>query len=103
MAMSKPRFTLCVLVSLFTLGLNISIPAQTKENKTETATVSGLVTLKGEPARNVTVLLQGQRSGVTTLLRARTDESGRYKVTGVAAGKCMISALAPGYATSGDN
>src|SRR5262249_21680018 len=101
--MSKPKFTLRVLVSLFSLCLEVSIQAQPRETKPETATVSGLVTLKGEPARGVTVLLQNQQSYAANSPRARSDENGRFRITGVAAGKYSITALAPGYVSLGDS
>ena len=42
--MSKPRFTLGILASLISFCLGVSVRAQTKETKPETATISGLVT-----------------------------------------------------------
>src|SRR5262249_12091826 len=105
--MSIPKFTLGILVSLFSLSLEVSIHAQSKEAKTETATVSGLVTLKGAPAPGATVLLQessqGPRFDPTSSPHARTDENGRFRFTGVAAGKYSITALAPGYVSPVDS
>src|SRR5262245_65639038 len=100
--MSKLKFTLGILVSLFSLSLEVSIQAQPRETKPETATVSGLVTLKGEPARGVTVLLMEQRANVNNSPRAKSDENGRFRFTGVAAGRYSIAALAPGYVSMGD-
>lgn len=100
--MSNPRFTPGILASLFSLCLGVSIQAQPGETKAGTATVSGLVTLKGEPARGVTVLLQAQRSNPASSPRAKTDENGRFRFTGVAAGRYSIFALAPGYISPGD-
>src|SRR5215470_11537454 len=101
--MLKPWFTLGILVSLFSLRLEVSIQAQPRETKPETATISGLVTLKGEPARGVTVLLQNQQSYAAESPRAKSDENGRFRITGVAAGKYSISTLAPGYVSLGDS
>jgi hypothetical protein len=39
----------------------------------------------------------------STILRAKTDETGRFRFTGVMAGRHFISALAPGFATPSDN
>jgi len=100
--MLKPGFTLGVLVSLFSLCLEVSIQAQPRETKPETATVSGLVTLKGEPAHGVTVLLMEQYSNTTNSPRAKSDENGRFRFNGVAAGRYSIIALAPGYVSMGD-
>src|SRR5262249_56137939 len=99
--MSKLKFTLGILVSLFSLSLEVSIQAQSRETKPETSTISGLVTLKGEPARGVTVLLQNQQSYAANPPRAKSDENGRFRFTGVAAGRYSITALAPGYVSLG--
>src|SRR5215475_13323240 len=101
--MPKSWFTLGILVSLFSLCLEVSIGAQSRETKPETATISGLVTLKGEPARGITVLLQEQRANANNTPRAKTDENGRFRFTGVAAGRYSISAIAPGYFSPGDS
>lgn len=101
--MPKPGFTLVILVSLYSLCLEVSIEAQSRETKPETATISGLVTLKGEPARGVTVLLREQMTNTNKSPRDKTDENGRFRFTGVAAGKYSISALAPGYVSLGDS
>src|SRR5262245_8508597 len=99
--MPKPWFTLGILVSLFSLCLEVSIEAQSRETKPETATISGLVTLKGEPASGVTVLLLELRANPANAPRARTDENGRFRFTGVAAGSYSISAVAPGFVSLG--
>ena len=56
--------------------------------------------MKGEPARDVTVVLQMQipvrPPDPETVLRARTDGEGRYHIDGVAAGRYSIMAFAPG-------
>jgi Carboxypeptidase regulatory-like domain len=91
--MSKLNFVLCVIVLPIAV---FSIRAQ-PGHRHGTAAVSGLVTLKGEPARGVTVLLleQDLRSGGAR--QARTDEKGRFIFEYIAAGKYWISARAPGY------
>jgi hypothetical protein len=79
-----------------------SVHAQVAETKAGTATVSGRVNLKGEPARGVMVTLQAQNQGASNAPRARTDESGRFHFTGVSAGRYSVSALAPGYVSPED-
>ncbi len=101
--MSKPKFTLSILVSLASLCLEVPIQAQPGETKPEAATVSGAVTLKGEPARGVPVLLQRQQSDMSSSLRARTDEEGRFRFMGVAAGRYSVYALMPGHTSPDDN
>jgi len=96
--MSKLSFALGILVLPFAF---YSVQAQAAETKAGTATVAGSVTLKGEPARGVTVILQTQNQDQPNAPRARTDENGRYHFTGIAAGKYVVSALAPGYFSLG--
>jgi len=92
--MSKLSFALGILVLPCAFH---SAQAQAVETKAGAATVSGRVTLKGEPARGVTVILQAQNQAAPNAPRARTDESGRFYCAGLQAGKYSVSALAPGY------
>jgi hypothetical protein len=102
--MVRPRITLGIS-GLF-LFLTIQITAQTvsKPSSAGTATVSGRVVLNGEPMVGVTVRLQRQQSDLpsTSALRAKTDENGRYHITGIARGRYSVIALAPGYIRTGD-
>jgi len=99
--MSKLRFALGMLLLPFAFH---SIPAQgapqSAEIKNGTATVSGSVTLKGEPARGVTVILQAQDQNASNAPRAKTDDGGRFHFTGLPAGKYSVLAAAPGYVSS---
>jgi protocatechuate 3,4-dioxygenase beta subunit len=101
--MLKPRLTILVLTLLCWLHFDYQSQAQTNETKAGTSTVSGKVTLKGEPVRGVLVslLLQQQfgRPNQNTSLRAKTDTTGNFRITGVPAGRYFISALAPAYVT----
>ena len=92
--MAKLSFALSILVLHFTFH---SIQAQPGETKTGTATVSGRVTLKGEPARGVEVILVTEIRWSANAPRARTDENGRFLFTNVAAGSYAIFAVTPGY------
>src|SRR5262245_19446102 len=92
--MRKLSFALGILVLPFTFH---SAQAQATEAKAGTATASGRVTLKGEPARGVTVIMQAQNQNSTNAPRARTDEDGRFNFTGIPAGKYSVFAAAPGY------
>src|SRR5262245_52274509 len=80
-----------------------SAQAQAAESKAGTATVSGRVILKGEPARGVMVVLQTQNQNAFNAPRAKTDESGRFHFTGLPAGRYSVSALAPGYPSPEDS
>src|SRR5215470_19395870 len=48
-------------------------------------------------------MLQNQQSYAANSPRARSDENGRFRITGVAAGKYSITALAPGYVSMRDS
>jgi 5-hydroxyisourate hydrolase-like protein (transthyretin family) len=98
--MRKLGFALGILVLPFAFH---SVQSQAAETKTGTATVSGRVTLKGEPARGVTVILQTQSQNASNAPRARTDESGRFNFTGILAGRYSVSAVAPGYFSPDDS
>ncbi len=96
--MSKLSFVLSILALPLAL---LSIQAQPAETKAGTATVSGRITLKGEPAREVAVALQSEdalRAGDRIAgARAKTDENGRFRLTGLKAGRYALTALAPGF------
>src|SRR5262245_45527055 len=100
--MSKLRFALCILGLPFAFfSVQAQGTPQSAEIKPGTATVSGRVMWKGEPASGVMVVLIG-RNSIPSNSSARTDESGRFRFTGVAAGRYSVSALAPGYASPND-
>lgn len=101
--MPKPRFTVGILVSICWLCLYISIQAQPKEAKAGTATISGRVTLNGEPVANVVVALQNPTGPPSSQgVRVRTDGAGQFRFTGVTAGRYVLGALAPGYVSPSD-
>src|SRR5262249_4543823 len=58
-----------------------SVRAQAADTKSGTASISGSVMLKGEPARGVVVILQPGNQATSNSPRARTDESGRFSFT----------------------
>jgi len=97
--MTRLNFSLSILVLPFAFH---SVQAQPGETKTGTATISGRVTLKGEPARGVMIILDGRTSFPSNTHSDRADENGRFRFTGVAAGMYSIYAFAPGYASPKD-
>lgn len=101
--MSKLRFALSVLVLSFAFhSVQAQVAAQPAKTKAGTATVSGRVTLKGEPARGVMIILDGRNPFPSDTHSARTDENGRFRFTEVATGTYSVHALAPGYASTED-
>ncbi|MBO0861317.1 MAG: carboxypeptidase regulatory-like domain-containing protein [Chloracidobacterium sp.] len=78
-----------------------SVQAQSAEMKAGAATVSGHVTLKGEPARGMTIVLQPQKQPrVGNPSRVRVDESGQFHFSSVPAGGYLVFAVAPDYVIS---
>jgi 5-hydroxyisourate hydrolase-like protein (transthyretin family) len=103
----KLHLTLWFSTSLLAIGFCPRVLAQTGAAKPGTATVSGRVTVKGEPARGLAVALQltqqNLSSNQSTVPRAKTDGDGRFRFTGVAAGNYLVVALAPGFTSSINN
>lgn len=101
--MSKLSFVLSILVLPFAFH---SIQAQEKpqpaETRAGTATISGRVMLKGEPARGAMVILRARGQDALNSPRARTDESGRFHFGSLPAGSYSVFAVAPGYVSHGD-
>jgi hypothetical protein len=101
--MPKPRFTISILILMCWLCLDISIQAQTQEAKAGTATISGRVTLNGEPVANVVVALQNPPGPPPSPgVRVKTDGAGQFRFTGVTAGRYVLGALAPGFVSPSD-
>jgi hypothetical protein len=104
--MDNWKFTSIVFAVLCGLSHQAAAQPQQRAVATGTATVSGRVTLKGEPARDVTVYLQSQRGAMPSnpneILRAKSGEDGRFRITGVKAGSYYVIALAPGFASLQD-
>jgi len=105
--MSKHKITICLPTLLLSLHLGYPILAQSGAPKPGTATVSGRVTAQSELARGVGVVMQPQQQShppsPSAVLRVKADEHGRFRFTGVAAGKYTISAFAPGYVSPADD
>ncbi|MBO0862685.1 MAG: carboxypeptidase regulatory-like domain-containing protein [Chloracidobacterium sp.] len=84
-----------------------SVQAQAAEAKTGTATISGRVTLKGEPARGALVVLRSEEAVRSTDrspgFRIKTDENGRFWFANLKAGRYTLSAFAPGFITPVEN
>lgn len=92
-------------ILFFALILTVPLLAQTPP-KEGTATVAGVVTLKGEPARGAMVALQPPggdvRFELKNVLRMKTDDAGRFRFEKVKAGRYVLGAIAPGYVAPGE-
>jgi hypothetical protein len=100
--MSKLGRVIFFSLLIGTSPLTLSAQTQGKNPKEGSSTVTGKVTLKGEPARSAVVLLEEQRSGLTSdSPGAKTDENGRFRITKIPAGAYFIRAIAPGSVAAG--
>src|ERR1044072_779879 len=90
MCSSARQTIICILL---VLGAAVCIKAQTSS-----ASISGKVTIKGKPAVGVTVVANdtlGQGNPMIKRYRARTDQTGSYRITNLPAGTYEISAITP--------
>ncbi|MGH9837346.1 MAG: hypothetical protein ACREEM_01005 [Blastocatellia bacterium] len=100
--MTGKSLSVCFLCCLSTI---ILAQTPTKPASAGTATVSGRVVLKGEPARGVALALLPQPGGPVnpaSIPRAKSDENGRFRFMGVAAGSYSLQTISPGYVGAGD-
>lgn len=83
---------------LLVLGIVLCVQAQTTTQKVANASIAGKVTIKGKPAVEVMVLAKDSneyRIPVMTRYRARTDQTGSYRITNLPPGSYEISAVTP--------
>ena len=84
--------------TLIVLSTAIYVGAQTPPQKVGTASISGKVTIKGKPAVGVMILATDSRDNGGSNIpgyRAKTDQTGSYRLTNLLAGTYEISALTP--------
>lgn len=101
--MSNRKLTPSLLLptTVICLLLQTALHAQTIDSQPKpSASISGRVTINDKAAPDITVMAQlGDRPPQQQpSLRARTDISGRYRLTGLSAGQYQIVALAPAMA-----
>jgi len=79
--------------------------AQTTNQSKPSSSISGKVTVNDKAAADITVMAQSiERPSVQLLsIRARTDASGRYRLTGLSAGQYQVVALAPAMTVAETN
>jgi protocatechuate 3,4-dioxygenase beta subunit len=102
------RFLSMLVLLLLVVSTGI---AQTSTSATKaTATISGRITIEGQPAQGVEVTLLRDDDwrrmdfglGIPPLPAATTDAEGRYKLSNVAAGGYVLLAHAPAYVIQGE-
>jgi Carboxypeptidase regulatory-like domain len=93
---SSARQTItCILL---VLGTALCIKAQTTTQKAASASISGKVTIKGKPAVGITVVANDSLGGGNPMMkryRARTDQTGSYRIASLPAGTYEISSITP--------
>lgn len=68
------------------------------ESKTDNATVSGKVTIKGKPAAGIVVGMRLSRPDqYSSTYKAKTDQDGVYHITKVASGGYLVAPVAPAW------
>lgn len=87
------RYAFCAVALL---AITASVLAQsTATNQTPTGTITGRVTINGQPAPGVTLSLQPSSSSPPSvpppLLKAKTNSDGRYQFTGLSAGEYVVA------------
>jgi Carboxypeptidase regulatory-like domain len=98
--MSRLGYIFFILLLIGYPHFGLTAQTQLESPKEGTSTVSGRVTLKGEPAQGITVVLRSPRMvysrDLDSVPWAKTDENGRFRITKVAAGAYFVRAVAPG-------
>jgi len=97
-------FAILALTLIFSLPFEFTKEAQAIVAMQGTASVSGRVTIKGEPAKGVTIYLQPQQTTESendgTTPSAKTNENCYFRITGLPAGRYVPISLTPGYIMS---
>jgi hypothetical protein len=103
--MSRVNFALLLLLLIPALHRDLAAQSTIKVEKKRTATVSGQVTLNGEPLGGVTVRLFPERMSASgdprSPLQAIADEEGMYRITGIIAGSYRVSILPDEFLITG--
>ena len=97
-------YAILALTLLCSFPYKFTKEARAISSKQGAATVSGRVTIKGEPAKWVKVFLQPQQTKESgnngTTPGAKTNENGYFRITGLPAGRYVPISLTPGYIMS---
>src|SRR6266540_153358 len=99
----RPKMASLIFVLLLSLPFKVAGQSQQKAAGGGNATITGRVTLNGEPVANVVVALQNPPGpSPSPGIRVRTDGAGQFRFTGVTAGRYVLGALAPGFISPSD-
>jgi hypothetical protein len=98
--MSNHWFAILTLTLICSLPLELTKRTQQKDAKIGTATISGRVTIKGEPVQGVTVFLKHESIG--SIPSGKTDENGYFRGTGLPAGRYTPMLLSLGNSISAE-
>lgn len=93
---SSTRRTITSILLVLTSA--VCLQAQTTTEKVVSGSISGKVTIKGKPAVRIMVLANDVREGGSSNTRphrTRTDQTGSYRITNLAAGTYAISTITP--------
>jgi hypothetical protein len=99
----KPKMAPLIFVLLLSLPFKVAGQSQQKAAGGGNATISGRVTLNGEPVANIVVALQNPPGpSPSPGIRVRTAGAGQFRFAGVTAGRYVLGALAPGFISPSD-
>jgi len=87
-----------IISTLLVFGAVVCIQAQTTTQKIANASISGKVTIKDKPATGVMIIANDSLDGSSSMRsghRARTDQTGSYRITNLSAGTYAISTITP--------
>lgn len=105
--MFRLYFALLLLILIPAVERGPMAQSAVKSEKRQTATVSGQVTLNGEPLGGVTVRLFPDRMAVSgdprSPLQAVTDENGKYRITDVVAGSYQVNIIPNEFLMTGSS
>jgi uncharacterized protein (DUF2141 family) len=103
MVSSTRQAIACIFaIAIGIISVVVVAHAQVTPGKESNGTISGKVTIKGNPAPNVNVAVrlnnqQYQRRRSNPGYKAVTDSDGNYRITNLPAGEYAVSAVAPAY------
>ncbi|MBO0860616.1 MAG: carboxypeptidase regulatory-like domain-containing protein [Chloracidobacterium sp.] len=105
--MSKVNCALLLFTLIIAPHVNSAAQSTVKSDNRRTGTVSGQVTLNGEPLGDVTIQLFPDRMSISgdprSPAKTITDEQGNYRFTGLAAGSYQVSVLSDKFIITGDH